>query len=1323
MEGRDEEAAGAALLLYERAHFRHDPRWLLSGPPRLCLACALELLQPSSGVSLVRKKHMLSCLHDALLRHTREVTQLFAQNEMVCIRLIDILFGLLRSIDDGSVLEFTIQVLVQLLIQPKLEPYIHCLLEECQKELCKMPTMEGSLAIVTLLGKMVDAIPSLAEILVVEHGNLVEHQLRGLMYPNEAVKAAVCYLYGKLYSSPTVAEKLSGHFREKLCPLFLTTLDNAQTKELQVNCMGLLRQLLKYDPFVSVIMSTSGEAGISENAELPPKESTLPLVLKKLLMSRDEILQVASAHCMVGVLVHSPGKYAQTFIYADIPEFLFEHLSCTNEVLLWPVYSCLLLLTEERLFFSKCHAVYGIESLVRSLKGILQLNNSELLKQGLLLFKEILKRQPEEIKLFTNSATCKDAIWVLREAIGSCVQEVVMEAINGVAAFFRMDHLSSPPVPYGELQALVQTLLTRCADLVLPVSRRPLPLPGGHPSSRGPGRTGRQQQGKILHGALKGFQNACRLAVEFRNDPSAWENPFTAPSSDSKDTLETFSEFLLSACDSLCIPIVMRHFEQASHPALMETFLLILSNLFVIVPHMKEKFSKKLASSSFIRLTMELKARFCGGQSHPALNQACSNFLHCLCLNLFSALEKKAPPPREGFSVVASILYQSLPQINTGGPESLALLSDALHVDGATRQRQYCLILLFYLGYSHKDRFVPEAELFSALRSLLLSIQDQGESPPPAVFQAVLYLLVVCQDKGERLEKAPLSALRKMLEAVPDLSLVYSHHPYTLKFFLTYPELLSRFGHRVLELWFSWEDLASDAPSSAPALPDHVDLLLHILKSTSSVLLILLDLVYTSSMDIARKVLMVLRAFLKNNEDIQVGSLLRGHFLQILQQLLLESGAAPLQASSNLPLLLSLLFLVQPRDEAQRELDSTDLKLLHQVSNLCGKCSLAHVEILQASFNFLYWNLHQTTPGSRKRAVAVLLSSAPFLVLLQKTLGLTWTEPAPTCVLLGPSTKEAALLCSAWLLTASLSAQQHLGGLEVHQTLTIQLDKVLQALTLRKKKAALFSVSILRFLRTILEQKFSSALVTLVSTTHPGQLPSPEDAALSPLSLHQVLSLVISLQNLLVQKDLLLSQAVVGCLEALLDYLQAKSLDVAQHVASQPWNRFLLFTLLDAGDNSFFSPELLRLMTLFVRFRSRNILSQDDLGHVLRETAKLEFSELPMATLRALYSFLSQVQRTGSLSGPAGSATIPALLEALSERTWTQPHQQDLVYPFQHCEGAGWAFPRVQPLEEAGGAMEACGAPWIPLSLWLSSHAPAISCLGGVAVSFSHIRD
>lgn len=39
---------------------------------------------------------------------------------------------------------------------------------------------------------------------------------------------------------------------------------------------------------------------------------------------------------------------------------------------------------------------------------------------------------------------------------------------------------------------------------------------------------------------------------------------------------------------------LQRHLEQATHPPLMEVFLSILHSLFFIVPHMKEKFSKKL---------------------------------------------------------------------------------------------------------------------------------------------------------------------------------------------------------------------------------------------------------------------------------------------------------------------------------------------------------------------------------------------------------------------------------------------------------------------------------------------------------------------------------------------------------------------------------------------------------------------------------------------------------------------------------------------------------------------------------------------------------
>lgn len=61
------------------------------------------------------------------------------------------------------------------------------------------------------------------------------------------------------------------------------------------------------------------------------------------------------------------------------------------------------------------------------------------------------------------------------------------------------------------------------------------------------------------------------------------------------------------------------------------------------------------------------------------------------------------------------------------------------------------------------------------------------------------------------------------------------------------------------------------------------------------VFLPLQDLVCSSSVEVAWKVLMTLKTFLERNEDVLVCDLLRSRFLQILQQLLVESSSATLQ--------------------------------------------------------------------------------------------------------------------------------------------------------------------------------------------------------------------------------------------------------------------------------------------------------------------------------------------------------------------------------------------------------------------------------------------
>ncbi|KAM6301677.1 meiosis inhibitor protein 1 [Podargus strigoides] len=1157
-------------------------------------------------------------------------------------RRLFIVIGLLHTVEDSSALDLFVEVLVRLVVELKSEQYLHCILDESQKELCKATTMRGSLPTFTLLGKLADAIPGFADMLVVEHSNLVDHLLMGLTYPNECIKAAVCYLYGKLYSSPGGTERLSAHFEERLCGLFLNTLGRAQTKELQTNCLGLLKEFLKSDHFVSILMNNSKTGEESENPSFLEGENPLPLVLKKLLLTRDEMLQAASSHCMTAVLVHSPSRYAPAFIHADVPEFLFECLFSNSEILIWSVYCSLLLLTEEHLFFSKCHTVYGTESLVMSLQDVLQLNNVELHKQGLLLFTKILKRQPVEIKLFTNRSVCIKAIDVLMKTVNCPVLEVVVEALRAVAAFLRKDHLDSPPVPYEELQKLLEAVLKRCADVFPPQSSKKhageclFSVSQSHPANRNLSRVP-QRQGQFLLNTLESFRNACRLAVDFQSDPMAQENAFTAPNSKSKDTLSNFSEFLLRICDSLCIPIVMNYLERAVSPSVMEVFISTLNTLFTVVPNMRNKFSKKLASSSFIQLTLELKARFCSVQSNPALNQACSSFLCSLCLSLYSATENERTSSQEE-QEMCELLQKGLPQLNYTVAESLLLLAETpepCSLDQSLCSHQHCFILLSYFAYTLGDRFVAEAELFLAIRNFLLSAQDHGDCPPPYILRAALYLLAVCQNKGQALDSRLLCTIRRIVDNLPDLSLVYVHCPLLLKFFLRCPELMGRFGRQVLQLWFSWgEYKQTETEEAGFGVSDQLNSanpLLPILKSNSSILLILLDLVCSSPVEVAWKVLMTLRTFLEKNEDVLVCDLLRSQFLQILQQLLVESSSASLQANRNLPVLLNLLFLVQQRSKGVRELDSTDFKLLHQVSNLCGKCRPRDTDLLQPSLNFLYWSLHQTTPCSQQRAVAVLLSNVSLLELLQKLLECTWSRSVPSepAYLLS----EDALLCSGWLLAASLLLYQHRYNTEVHQTLSLDLTEVLNAVIFRKKKPILLSVSIMQFLRAVLQQNFSSSLLVIIDqntaqgATQP-QPPSLQDTALHPLAMQQVFSLVISLQNLLVhaqlQKDLLLSQAVVACLETLVEYLYVKNQDVALHAASQPWHRFLLFTLLSGGQKAFLQPEVLRLMTLFLKYQSSNIISQKEISQILQEAAEANLAELPEATSHALHLFLCQ---------------------------------------------------------------------------------------------------
>ncbi|CAH2312236.1 meiosis inhibitor 1 [Pelobates cultripes] len=1072
--------------------------------------------------------------------------------------------------------------------------------------------------------------------------DIVEYMPQGLMYPNEEVKAAVCYLYGKLYSSSTAAQILSAHFSDNLCGAFLATLESAQTKELQINCMGFLKQLLKYEHFVTVIMNESGCHSDSESTPTLQAQNPLPLVLKKILLTKEELLQIASAQCITAILVHSPTKYAPAFIHADIPEFLFEHLSSTNEVLIWSIYCCLLLMTEERLFFSKCHTVYGIEAVIRSLKDVLLMNNRELHKQGLLLLTEILERQPIEIKLFTNPGIFKAVTNVLLEAVNFPILDVAIEATKCASAFLRISHLTTP-VQYCELQKLISAIIERCADLPLPpMNRRQVEKYNTNLHKKEAARV-HIENGYLLRMHVQEVLNLIQIALfDSGGEEGINENAFTAPMSESEDTLKRFSCFLLQICDSICIPTVMKYYERSPVPAAMEIFYSLLCDMFAVVPNMKKTFCIKLASASFIRLALEVKSTLCSGHRQVKLTK--QSYLRTqLVISLGLTLEKASPSIQCLWKQVADMLQKSVINLSGNIPESLSLLLETPNSRKDLRFQQHSLIVIFCVAFMMEDSMCSKADLFWAVLGFLHSVQCHGDHTSLYVIRAALYLLAICQDECTLLPTTSLSGIWllnltsinmicRILEDAADIQMLYFHHPLYLKFFFRYPKLRESYGCKITKLWMTYEDntsqmcdedrLSEDCKNNQCCfLP-----LLNILHSDPNSLLVFLDLIVSGPLELSHKVLLILKIFLKENESSFVSGLFASRLLQVLQRILMQSTNVGLQ-DKNLPLILSLLYLVQLKSNSEHVMDNINFKFLFHVCNLSGKCTPSNVEVLQPAFNFLYCSLHLSETNCKMRATAMLLSNIPLIELIEKILEFLWDTSST-------SDDEFQTLCSsACLITSSLACFQQTYNLKVHKSFCLDFDKLLHLISLRWKKGTIVpgkqcldSISLVQLLKVLLRQRFSSPLLSVTNPISRNHSPTEQESSLQPLNRESVLYLLAALQNLLIQKDLLLVQATVSCLESLLHFLYLKDINVAQHVALQPWNRFVLFTSLSSSERAFLQPGFLRFITVWLCFSATNHVSTNEIKQIIDEASKLILSELPTAAVQDLQIFLKQIK-------------------------------------------------------------------------------------------------
>ncbi|XP_023813731.1 meiosis inhibitor protein 1 isoform X4 [Oryzias latipes] len=1256
-------------VVLENVHFRHCPKWsvqlqLSEGAELLfCVACMVEMME-AEDISSVRKSFALSTVSGILKSSPGALRELLLQDHRVTLQLIATLLGMLQTVENPITLEKTDQVLVQLLAEFKNDLSFHFVLDEIQKLVNTQLSVKRSLPTFSFLGNLVKAVPEVAHSLVTQYVPLLDHLCSALLHPDEALKTSLVYIWLLLLEAPggTAARFLPTATRERLCVLLLQTFDNAGSEKLIRNCAGLLWQLVKQSAAVSVLMNGprsqfmchENQDSLANNSQIltpnqeqqPADHCPLPLLLKKLLLSGDEMLQELSAKCTAAILVHSPSQYSSFFIKANLPGFLFERLSSGScEMLLWSIYSCLVLLTEDPLFFSQCHSVYGIESLVRSLRQSLLLTNLEVPQQGFLLLTEILERQPPGLHLFPGGSGFAAVAEAVSAGVSCPGLQVATQAVSAAAALLRLNH-QSRPVQYKEVEILVKSITDRFPELLLSPQRH----------QRHTGNLGKSdlsiktsKSTEFLLQAVICFQAACRLAEECASHPALMENPFTAPhkQSNTQDSVQSLCQCLLHLCDSVWIPTILRMCEFSPSAEILQNLYSILSSQFTLFPSLKAVFAKKLASSGFIRLCVEHKSLLCAGNRNPDLNASCCGFLQTLCMTLVSLSDPRFDSYHD-FEEVENLLAHNLPSLCYHPSDWPSLFCEYQE----SRSSQYCLVMVLYLALQEGDRLLPDQTVFSSMLWLLQSVQEQGSCAVPRfVLRSALYLLAVTQDKSLTLDRVALNNISKVLSSQSFPSL-YFHHPALLRFICGYNQLAEKFGSMVLELWLTEQPHHTEEEPASVVMqkkgedqehleerrqdqqPDTETMeLLALVQKNPDVTLILLDMVSTKQAPLSERALDVLQFILQHQKENTADLCLKlgPALLQALQRISVESmeqgrdQGYNARAASSLPVLLKLLCATlttdPPSPSLYSNMEGIHFKLLYHVSSIVGILKPWNTESLLPAFNYLHCCLSLSPAHCTDRAVSMLLSNGGLMDQLQAVISSAPSLPPSAC-------PPPALRCSGHLLLSSLITLQRVHSAQVCKSISLSLDTAVHRLLLQKRNTEnLLLVSYLRLLQALLDADLTSAVVLLDSG--PGMVGSQplgiEDGALYPLGFKGAMCLLNALSGLILQKHEVLLRASVSCLRSLLGFLKRKNLPTAVYAVCHPWTRFLLHCLLSSGESCFLHPAILLLITVLLKHSSSAVPWEPDLRHVIESLEKRGLKELSWEAAHTLTLLLKQL--------------------------------------------------------------------------------------------------
>lgn len=655
------------------------------------------------------------------------------------------------------------------------------------------------------------------------------------------------------------------------------------------------------------------------------------------------------------------------------------------------------------------------------------------------------------------------------------------------------------------------------------------------------------------------------------------------------DALDQFLESLWKAIDQTCVPALMLNYETIENQAVFTNFFEILHLSLSPLSTCSDVFARKLASGSFIRLSLEIKEKFGRNAESKELADAIANFLTELCLALGNATDKiQLGEVLKASNIVG--VHSSTACLNVLTQSSVRQGTNEI-IDESLFSTQCACIELMYVSFAHGDEIVPVEHLMTSLHRYL--VLHPNLSTLPRV--SLKHLLFLWMASYRRLRTLPLPATviesMKVSQQILEQSLVkfeaeefesiYIHDVLFVSWIFSCESLAQAFGRQVF-ICFLETDKAQNSSSNAE--------LHQLLASNSQSFRAFVSLVDCHKEAIVNRAVTILEALITGDLDpsakisMSCLSSLAIHITSIFHKFFLSHKANPLQEHS-ITAMLNVMTAVQ------MTILAFDIKLLYHVINLLTSTN-SFQKFTVVAINYLNISLAWDANRENQRVAAVLLSNKAFCSYVQEILNAKLVKDVGQRK---DSVDDINLLASVIVLISSLASCQTLAHKDVQDAFRVDKKCMIKLANERQNILGLSSLVYWDvFFRTTGGSE--NPVMVLSDRTH-GQELSLEK--LSEVDLHVLL---VYLQNSLVHDSETVRQCAVKCMGSFLGYVPN-----ASYFATNPWNRIVLESQLCLLSVNVVTPSLV----LFCSLLLQHAADKHQLTDVLQNAVKSILDKIP----------------------------------------------------------------------------------------------------------------